>query len=251
MMLIKMNSASDVPSNSNLLSHSLQSKELQSSDPLNNSDELQNIAHLRQEYNKGGLRRAELPADPLMLFERWLNQACAARLSDPTAMVLATVDAQGQPWQRMVLLKHVDQRGMVFYTNLGSRKSQHLAANGRVSLLFPWHMLERQVMVLGQAEPLPMLEVLHYFHSRPRDSQIAAWASQQSARLSARTILHSKFFELKQKFQQGEIPLPSFWGGFRITIEKIEFWQGGEHRLHDRFIYQRTTQGWQIDRLSP
>lgn len=209
------------------------------------------IADLRREYTQGGLRRRDLTDNPLDLFERWLKQACDARLADPTAMCVATVDEQGQPYQRIVLLKHYDEQGMVFYTNLGSRKARQLAANARISLLFPWHMLERQVIVLGQAEKLPPLEVLKYFHSRPKDSQIGAWVSQQSSRISARGILESKFLELKQKFQQGDVPLPSFWGGFRVRIDSMEFWQGGAHRLHDRFIYQRQEQGWQIDRLAP
>ncbi|WP_034914569.1 pyridoxamine 5'-phosphate oxidase [Erwinia sp. 9145] len=218
---------------------------------MNESDNLQLIAHMRRQYIRGGLRRSDLPADPLALFEKWLNQAVEAQLPDATAMSVATVDASGQPWQRIVLLKHVDARGMVFYTNLGSRKAHHLEHNPRISLLFPWHMLERQVMVVGRAEKLSMLEVMKYFHSRPRDSQIGAWVSKQSSRISARGVLESKFLELKQKFQQGEIPLPSFWGGFRITIDSMEFWQGGEHRLHDRFFYQREEDGWKIDRLAP
>lgn len=216
-----------------------------------NEENLQHIAHLRREYTRGGLRRKDLPADPLMLFERWLGQAVEAQLPDPTAMSVATVDENGQPYQRIVLLKHVDQQGMVFYTNLGSRKAHHLENNPRISLLFPWHMLERQVMVLGRVEKLSLLEVMKYFHSRPRDSQIGAWVSKQSNRISARGVLESKFLELKQKFQQGEVPLPSFWGGYRITIDSMEFWQGGEHRLHDRFFYQREADGWKIDRLAP
>ncbi|RIC03638.1 MULTISPECIES: pyridoxamine 5'-phosphate oxidase, partial [Enterobacteriaceae] len=142
-------------------------------------------------------------------------------------------------------------KGMVFYTNLGSRKAHQIENNPRVSLLFPWHTLERQVMVIGKAERLSTLEVMKYFHSRPRDSQIGAWVSKQSSRISARGILESKFLELKQKFQQGEVPLPSFWGGFRVSLEQIEFWQGGEHRLHDRFLYQRENDAWKIDRLAP
>ncbi|WP_350312395.1 pyridoxamine 5'-phosphate oxidase [Dickeya fangzhongdai] len=209
------------------------------------------IADLRREYTRGGLRRHDLTDNPLDLFERWLKQACEAQLADPTAMCVATVDEQGQPYQRIVLLKHYDEKGMVFYTNMGSRKAQQLAVNSRISLLFPWHMLERQVIVLGKAEKLPMLDVMKYFHSRPRDSQIGAWVSKQSSRISARSMLESKFFEMKQKFQQGEIPLPSFWGGFRVTIESMEFWQGGEHRLHDRFLYQRESDGWTIERLAP
>ncbi len=218
---------------------------------MTDSDNLQQIAHLRREYTRGGLRRKDLPAQPLALFENWLRQACDAQLPDPTAMSVATVDERGQPYQRIVLLKHYDEHGMVFYTNLGSRKAQQLEQNPRISLLFPWHMLERQVMVLGSVEKLSALEVMKYFHSRPRDSQIGAWVSKQSSRISARGVLESKFLELKQKFLQGEIPLPSFWGGFRIKIESMEFWQGGEHRLHDRFIYQRDGDGWKIDRLAP
>ncbi|MCV9877619.1 pyridoxamine 5'-phosphate oxidase [Brenneria izbisi] len=209
------------------------------------------IADLRREYTRGGLRRSDLTDNPLDLFERWLRQACDARLADPTAMSVATVDEQGQPYQRIVLLKHYDEKGMVFYTNLGSRKALHLAHNSRISLLFPWHMLERQVMVLGRAEKLPPLDVLKYFHSRPKDSQIGAWVSKQSSRISTRGVLESKFLELKQKFKNGEVPLPSFWGGFRVTIDSMEFWQGGEHRLHDRFFYQRQGDGWQVDRLAP
>ncbi|ARJ43754.1 pyridoxamine 5'-phosphate oxidase [Pantoea alhagi] len=218
---------------------------------MSDNESLQQIAHLRREYTRGGLRRKDLPEQPLALFEQWLRQACDARVPDPTAMCVATVDAQGQPYQRIVLLKHYDERGMIFYTNLGSRKAQQLAENPRVSLLFPWHFLERQVMVLGQVEKLSTLEVVKYFHSRPRDSQIGAWVSQQSSRISARGVLESKFLELKQKFSQGEVPLPSFWGGFRVKIDAMEFWQGGENRLHDRFFYQRDGERWKIDRLAP
>jgi len=218
---------------------------------MSDSETLHTIAHLRREYTRGGLRRKDLPDDPMALFEQWLSQACEAKLPDPTAMTVATVDEQGQPWQRIVLLKHYDARGMVFYTNLGSRKALQLAHNPRISLHFPWHYLERQVMVLGEVEKLSPLEVLKYFHSRPRDSQIGAWVSKQSSRISTRGILEGKFLELKQKFQQGEVPLPSFWGGYRVKFHTLEFWQGGEHRLHDRFIYQRDHDGWKIDRLAP
>ncbi|HBV90748.1 pyridoxamine 5'-phosphate oxidase [Pantoea sp. B550] len=218
---------------------------------MSDSETLHTIAHLRREYTRGGLRRKDLPDDPIALFEQWLSQACEAKLPDPTAMTVATVDEQGQPWQRIVLLKHFDAQGMVFYTNLGSRKALQLAHNPRISLHFPWHYLERQVMVLGEVEKLSPLEVLKYFHSRPRDSQIGAWVSKQSSRISARGILEGKFLELKQKFQQGDVPLPSFWGGYRVKFHTVEFWQGGEHRLHDRFIYQRDHDGWKIDRLAP
>lgn len=209
------------------------------------------IADLRREYTQGGLRRKDLPEDPLALFELWLKQACEAQIPDPTAMCVATVDAQGRPSQRIVLLKHYDEKGFVFYTNLSSRKAQQIAQNNQVNLLFPWHFFDRQVMVSGKAERLSSIEVLKYFHSRPKDSQIAAWVSQQSSRISTRGVLESKFLELKQKFLQGEVPLPSFWGGFRVSIEEMEFWQGGVNRLHDRFVYQRTENHWNIDRLAP
>ncbi|GKX49768.1 pyridoxamine 5'-phosphate oxidase [Budvicia aquatica] len=209
------------------------------------------IADLRREYTQGGLRRKDLPEDPLALFELWLKQACNAQIPDPTAMSVATVDEQGRPYQRIVLLKHYDEKGFVFYTNLGSRKAQHISHNNNVSLLFPWHVFDRQVIVSGKAERMSSMEVVKYFHSRPKDSQIAAWVSQQSSRISTRGVLESKFLELKQKFLQGEVPLPSFWGGFRVSIDAIEFWQGGVNRLHDRFIYQRTENNWNIDRLAP
>ncbi len=209
------------------------------------------IADLRREYTKGGLHREDLPVNPLVLFEKWLRQPCDAKLPDPTAMSVATVDGSGKPFQRIVLLKHYDEQGFVFYTNLGSRKAQHIAKNNQVSLLFPWHNLDRQVHVTGVAEPLSPLEVVKYFHSRPKDSQIAAWVSQQSSRISARSMLESKFMELKQKFANGEIPLPSFWGGYRVRFDSIEFWQGGAHRLHDRFLFTRMADLWHIDRLAP
>lgn len=215
------------------------------------SDEFTDVADLRREYIRGGLRRRDLSDDPLEMFERWLKQACEAKLTDPTAMCVATVDETGQPYQRIVLLKHFDKDGLIFYTNMGSRKAQHLAKNPKISVHFPWYSLDRQVCFLGEVERLSTLEVVKYFHSRPKDSQIAAWASQQSSRISARGILEGKFLELKQKFKQGDVPLPSFWGGFRIKFNSVEFWQGGEHRLHDRFLYTRTTDGWDIDRLAP
>ncbi|KER02080.1 pyridoxamine 5'-phosphate oxidase [Photorhabdus temperata] len=209
------------------------------------------VAELRREYVRGGLRRKDLTKEPIELFERWLKQACEAKLYDPTAMCIATVDEHGQPYQRIVLLKHFDANSLVFYTNLGSRKAKHLMQNNKISLHFPWHPLERQVSFLGKAERLSPAEVVKYFHSRPKDSQIAAWVSQQSSRISTRGILEGKFLELKQKFLNGEVPLPSFWGGFRVTFDSVEFWQGGSSRLHDRFIYQREGDSWYVDRLAP
>jgi pyridoxamine 5'-phosphate oxidase len=209
------------------------------------------LSDIRREYIKGGLRRKDLSANPFEQFDAWLKQAIAANLSDPTAMTVATVDEYGQPFQRIVLLKHIDENGLVFYTNLGSRKAQHLATNNKISLHFPWHMLERQVHIIGTAEKLTALENMKYFTSRPKDSQIASIASHQSSRISARGVLEGKYLELKQKFAKGEIPVPSFWGGFRIKAESFEFWQGGEHRLHDRFLYSKEANEWHIDRLAP
>lgn len=209
------------------------------------------LSDIRREYTKGGLRRSELPEDPMALFERWMEQAKAAELTDPTAMCVATVDEHGQPYQRIVLLKRFDEQGFVFFTNLGSRKAAQLKQNAHISLLFPWHPLERQVAVTGIAEPLSTAEVLKYFVTRPKESQIAAWVSAQSSKLSARQVLEAKFMEMKQKFSSGEVPLPSFWGGYLVRPASIEFWQGGEHRLHDRFIYEKTAAGWDIERLAP
>lgn len=209
------------------------------------------IDDIRREYAKGGLRRKDLLQNPIDQFDLWLQQAIDANLSDPTAMTVATVDASGQPFQRIVLLKEVDHKGFVFFTNFGSRKAQQIANNGKVSLHFPWHSLERQVHITGVAEKLPMSENIKYFSSRPKGSQLAAIASKQSSRISARGVLEAKFLELKQKFDDGDIPVPSFWGGFRIKPESIEFWQGGEHRLHDRFLFSRDNESWNIDRLAP
>ncbi len=166
-------------------------------------------------------------------------------------MVVATVDETGQPYQRIVLLKHYDEKGLVFYTNLGSRKAHHIEQNPAVSLLFPAHA-GTPVMVTGKAERLSTLEVVKYFHSRPRDSQIGA-SGLQTVQPDFRARYHRKVSSLswKQKFQQGEIPLPSFWGGYRVSIEQMEFWQGGANRLHDRFLYQRENDAWKIDRLAP
>ena len=212
---------------------------------------MNDLTDIRREYTQGGLRRNDLPENPMDLFTQWIEQAKHAELTDPTAMCVATVDEHGQPYQRIVLLKKFDDNGFVFFTNLESRKATQLANNAKTSLLFPWHPLERQVAVTGEAEPLSMMEVTKYFMSRPKDSQIAAWVSKQSSKVSARQALEGKFNEMKNKFAKGEVPLPKFWGGYRIKPESIEFWQGGERRLHDRFIYQKSPSGWNIDRLAP
>ena len=210
------------------------------------------IDDIRRSYTKDKLDFDKLNADPIAQFELWLKDAIAAELPDPTAMCVATVDEQGQPSQRLVLLKDVSQQGFTFYTNLGSRKATELSSNPKVCLHFPWHPLERQVIVYGTAERVSSAQVAKYFLSRPKESQLAAWASEQSRPVSTRQALLQKFAEIKHKFEHGEVPLPSFWGGFLVRPHKIEFWQGGEHRLHDRFMYSQSADGrWDIDRLCP
>ena len=199
-----------------------------------------------------GLSREALDPCPIKQFETWLAQAVEGGLRDPTAMVLATVDQQGHPWQRIVLLKDVSTHGFVFYTNYGSAKAQAMAHEPRVSLHFPWNELERQVIVAGTVEKMSIMESTRYFLSRPRESQIAAWASRQSRPVSARTMLLKEVMAMKEKFGKGKIPMPDFWGGYRIVPERIEFWQGAEHRLHDRFLYtQQPTGDWEISQLQP
>ena len=166
-------------------------------------------------------------------------------------MTLATVRADGMPAQRTVLLTQFDARGFVFFTNYVSRKAAHIAENPQVSLLFPWITLERQVIVQGRAEKISSTESLRYFTSRPRESQLGAWVSSQSSVISSRKFLMQKLSELKSKFSEGEIPLPSFWGGYRVVPETIEFWQGGPARIHDRFLYSKGGSEWSVDRLSP
>ena len=205
----------------------------------------------RREYDYGKLSRESLLDSPFDQFKLWMAQAIEADIQDPTAMSVATVSAEGKPWQRMVLLKDFDERGFVFYTNLGSRKAAEIEGNAQVSLHFPWLQLDRQVIVGGRAERLSTVEVMKYFLSRPKGSQLAAWASKQSSRINSRQALETQFEQVKAKFSKGEIPLPDFWGGFRVVPEEIEFWQGGESRLHDRFSFQRDGDDWDIARLSP
>jgi pyridoxamine 5'-phosphate oxidase len=209
------------------------------------------LESIRRDYLQGGLRRADLAADPLEQFERWLAQAISAKIPDPTAMTLATVNEQGEPSQRIVLLKHTDAQGLVFFTNYASRKAADLAVNDRVSVHFPWHFMERQVKVNGLAVKISVAETARYFLSRPRESQLAAWASAQSHPISSRRLLEMQYAQMKAKFAAGQIPTPDFWGGYRITPYRYEFWQGGSHRLHDRFVYEREADGWRIQRLAP
>ena len=211
-----------------------------------------NLESLRREYLHGGLSLDELAADPLDQFSMWMQQAIELGIGDPNAMTIATVSADGQPSQRIVLLKHFDASGFVFYTNYGSRKANELDTNPNISLHFPWHSIDRQVKVCGKAVKVSAAESLKYFASRPKESQIAAIASQQSRVLTSRSFLMNQFESVKQKFSNGEIPLPDFWGGYRVEPKEIEFWQGGANRLHDRFRYlQSSGSSWSIDRLAP
>ncbi|MCH1414429.1 pyridoxamine 5'-phosphate oxidase [Glaciecola sp. HTCC2999] len=206
----------------------------------------------RREYTLGSLEEGDLDPNPMSLFKTWLNVAVESNIPDPNAMTVATVNAKGQPSQRIVLLKDLTDEGFVFYTNLGSRKAKELSENPNVSLHFPWHMLERQVRINGVATPLSRTAVAKYFFSRPKDSQLGAIVSKQSQPISSRQMLLTQFQQLKDKYAQGEIPLPDFWGGFLVKPEQIEFWQGGEHRLHDRFEYTKQADAtWHIQRLNP
>ena len=211
------------------------------------------VSQLRREYMKSGLSRSDLNVDPVGQFATWFEQARQVEMSDPTAMVVATVGENGQPSQRTVLLKYFDENGFVFFTNYESRKAREMKANARVSLLFVWLELERQVMINGSVAKISAAESARYFMTRPKDSQMAAWVSSQSHKLSSRQILLQKFQEMKTKIGEGKVPLPSFWGGYRVEPVEIEFWQGRQNRLHDRFLYSRTPEGagWTIDRLAP
>jgi pyridoxamine 5'-phosphate oxidase len=210
------------------------------------------LENLRREYLQGGLSREDLPANPIKQFEAWLQQAIDLQIHDPTAMVIATVDASGQPSQRMVLLKYLDAKGLVFFTNYGSRKARDIAVNSKVSLHFPWNDIERQVKIEGESTKISTAESLKYFLSRPHESQLAAWASPQSQPLSSKEILLTQVAHMREKYAKGEIPLPDFWGGIRVVPSLFEFWQGGEHRLHDRFEYRRQDDGlWVLQRLAP
>lgn len=213
---------------------------------------MKDLQAMRRDYLSGSLTRESLAENPLEQFSTWMDQAIEMQLVDPTAMVLATSARDGQVSQRVVLLKGVDERGFVFFTNYESRKSREIGVNSKVSLHFPWFPIERQVMVCGVAEKVSQQESRAYFQSRPRDSQLAAWASPQSRVLTSRKTILEQFDALGKKFTGGDIPLPEFWGGFRVRASQIEFWQGGANRLHDRFMYTlQAGNQWHIDRLAP
>jgi len=222
------------------------------SDPKSDDSVRQDLADLRREYSFEPLRREQLEADPMRQFDLWFKQALEVDVTEPNAMSVATVAPDGQPSLRTVLLKYFDETGFVFYTNLASRKANEMAENPKVALLFCWHELHRQIKITGTAERVTAAENLRYFRRRPRESQIGAWVSRQSTTISSRTLLESKFAEIMAKFAKGDVPLPSFWGGYRVAPTTIEFWQGRERRLHDRFMYQSDGDGgWTSNRLAP
>ena len=207
------------------------------------------LSNLRKEYLQSGIIKEDLSQNPIEQFSLWFSQAIEADIIEPSAMSLATSD--DSIGIRTVLLKYFDERGFVFFTNYESKKSKQIQNNPQAAILFPWLALERQVKIIGSVEKITKLESFKYFSSRPKDSQLGAWSSQQSSKISSRSVLAEQFASMKKKFSSGEIPLPDFWGGYRVIPKSIEFWQGRENRLHDRFIYELSSGQWTISRLSP
>jgi pyridoxamine 5'-phosphate oxidase len=216
-----------------------------------NPDPLDSVAAAREEYTRGGLVEADLLPDPIAMFGRWYDDAAAAGVHEPNAMVVATVAADFAPSARLCLLKGVSEHGFVFYTNTGSRKGVELAGNPRIALLFPWHPLERQVRVDGTASLLPRADVDAYFAVRPRGSQLGAWASHQSSVVSGREELLEAYDDAERRYADGEVPTPEEWGGYLVHPESVEFWQGRPGRMHDRLVYRRIADGWRTERLAP
>jgi len=209
------------------------------------------LTFMRQGYQNEGLTKEQLSPDPFLQFEAWFKEANEAE-PIPNAMSLATVNHSGVPMMRTVLLKLFDDNGFVFFTNYKSRKAEQISENPNVAVLFNWVALERQVSINGVAEKVETSESLKYFLGRPRGSQLGAWVSDQRSVLSSRKILEMKLDEIKRKFADGKIPLPDYWGGFRIKPKRFEFWQGQPDRLHDRFLYSKIDdESWEIERLAP
>lgn len=205
----------------------------------------------RRDYRRDTLEAADLAETPMAQLQLWLEQAHAIGLPEPNALVLATVSATGQVNQRTVLLKELDDAGLVFFTNYQSVKAQELAAERRVCLLFPWHALERQVRIVGNVSQVSEKESDDYFRSRPRESQLGAWASAQSQPIASRAELEAQFAAVAQRFAGQEVPRPDHWGGYRVEPHEVEFWQGGPGRLHDRLVFVKAATGWEVQRLQP
>ncbi|MFY0687513.1 MAG: pyridoxamine 5'-phosphate oxidase [Cyclobacteriaceae bacterium] len=210
-----------------------------------------NLADIRNEYTQKELNIRTVDQSPFEQFQKWFNESIESKILEPNGMILSTVSSEGFPSQRTVLLKAFDEKGFVFYTNYNSKKAQHIEQSPKVSIIFPWYDLERQVIITGVAEKVSTAESIKYFTSRPRGSQLGAWVSHQSSIISSRSILETKLAEMKAKFKEGKIPLPDFWGGYRIAPISFEFWQGRKNRLHDRIFYQRENDNWTIGRLAP
>ncbi len=206
---------------------------------------------LRREYMKAALSERDVPADPFVLFDRWFTDAVRAEVRDANAMTLATADATGAPSARIVLLKGLDTRGFVFYTDYRSRKAEELDANPHAALLFYWPELERQVRVTGRVSRVAREETEAYFATRPRGSRIGAWASEQSHIIPGRSTLDAAVAEVEKRFADADVPAPPHWGGFRVMPDAVEFWQGRSNRLHDRLRYVRAGDGWRVERLAP
>ncbi|MGH7957475.1 MAG: pyridoxamine 5'-phosphate oxidase [Opitutaceae bacterium] len=209
------------------------------------------LADLRKDYSLAGLNEKDLARDPYRQFDKWFQEAQAAKLVEPNAMTLCTCARDGRPSGRTVLLKGVDGRGFVFFSNYESRKGRELHENPNATMVFPWLALERQVIVEGTVTKVPREESEAYFHTRPRASQLAAWVSQQSTLIPGRSVLEDSMKMLEEKYAGREVPLPPHWGGWRLSPESVEFWQGRRSRLHDRLRYRRDKDGWAIDRLAP
>lgn len=210
------------------------------------------LAAIRIEYARAGLAERDVDPSPLRQLERWVRDAIDAEHPDPTAMALATASPDGAPNARIVLLKGIDDTGLTFFTNYESDKGRELTANPRASVCFHWVLLERQARVAGAVERVSRAESEAYFASRPRESQLGAWASRQSEVLAGRAELEARLAEVRARFEDGEVPCPPFWGGYRIVPERVELWQGRPSRLHDRLRYTRVgPRAWRIDRLSP
>lgn len=209
------------------------------------------LADLRRDYSLAGLVEKDLARDPFRQFEKWFQEAEAAKIPEPNAMICSLATRDGAPSSRIVLLKGFDVRGFVFFTNYESRKGRELAQNPRASLLFPWIAMERQVIVEGSVTKVSREESDAYFHSRPRPSQLGAWVSQQSSIIPSRASLEDAMKQVEQKYAGQDVPLPPQWGGYRVAAECVEFWQGRRSRLHDRLRYRREKNEWVVERLAP
>lgn len=209
------------------------------------------LQEMRTEYIQATLDENTVPPDPFILFETWFSQVVQTEVKEPNSMILATSSKDNIPNIRTVLLKIFDEKGFVFFTNYNSTKAKEIAQNPHVALEFLWLDLERQVRVIGKCEKISTAESMSYFMKRSRGSQIGAWVSEQSSVISSRKMLQMQIEKMKQKFADGSIPLPDFWGGYRVIPSQIEFWQGRANRLHDRILYTRQNGGWSIQRLAP